>query len=75
VLTTVLGFVGNDRISTSIIGTTLKEFPVFGDQIGSNAAHPLTGNTLGLVVGLLGLLYGSLGVAQAAQHAMAQIWK
>jgi YihY family inner membrane protein len=74
VLTTVLGFIGNDRISTSIIGTTLKEFPVFGDQIGSNAAHPLTGNTVGLVVGLLGLLYGSLGVAQAAQHAMAQIW-
>jgi uncharacterized BrkB/YihY/UPF0761 family membrane protein len=26
------------------------------------------------VIGLIGLLYGGLGVTQAAQHAMAQVW-
>jgi YihY family inner membrane protein len=74
VLTTVLGFIGNAAIENSIIGETLKQFPVYGDQIGKNATHPLTGNVVGLVLGLLALLYGSLGVTQAAQHAMAQIW-
>lgn len=74
ILTTVLGFVGNATVSSSVIGTTLKQFPVFGQQIGKNAAHPLRGSGLGLAVGLLALLYGTLGVAQAAQHAMAQVW-
>jgi YihY family inner membrane protein len=74
VLTTILGFVGNARIEDSVIGTTLQQFPVVGQQIGRNVAHPLDGSGLGLAVGLLGLLYGALGSAQAAQHAMAQVW-
>ena len=74
VLTTILGFVGNATVSKNVIGTTLEQFPVFGQQIGKNAAHPLTGSGLALAIGLAGLLYGALGVAQAAQHAMAQVW-
>lgn len=74
VLTTILGFIGNDSLSRNIIGTTLQQFPVFGQQIGKDAAHPLSGNGFGLVVGLLGTFYGSLGFAQAAQHAMAEVW-
>ena len=74
VMTTILGFVGNERLSDNIIGTTLSQFPVFGEQLGKNAAHPLSGNGFGLVVGLLVLLYGALGFASAAQHAMAQVW-
>jgi uncharacterized BrkB/YihY/UPF0761 family membrane protein len=74
VLTTILGFIGNDSLSKNIIGTTLQQFPVFGQQIGKNAAHPLSGNGFGLIVGLIGVFYGSLGFAQAAQHAMAEVW-
>jgi YihY family inner membrane protein len=74
VLTTILGFIGNERLSDNIIGTTLSQFPVFGEQLGKDAAHPLSGNGFGLVIGLLVLLYGALGFAQAAQHAMAQVW-
>jgi uncharacterized BrkB/YihY/UPF0761 family membrane protein len=73
-LTTILGFIGNAHLANSVIGSTLKQFPVFGQQIGQDTSHPLTGSILGLVIGLLGLLYGGLGVAQAAQHAMAQVW-
>ncbi len=72
--TTILGYVGNRTIENSIIGQTLRQFPVYGEQIGRDAAHPLTGNVFGLVFGLLGLLYGSLGIAQSGQHAMSQIW-
>jgi len=74
VLTTVLGFVGNDRLEHHVIGTALHQFPVVGDQIGATAAHPLHGSGLGLVVGLLGLLYGSLGIVQIAQRALADVW-
>ncbi len=74
VATTVLGFIGNRTIENGIIGQTLQQFPVYGDQIGRTAAHPLRGSAAGLTFGLLGLLYGSMGVAQAGQHAMAEIW-
>lgn len=73
-LTTVLGFVGNDQLEQSVLGKTLAQFPVIGQQIGENAPQPLTGSIPALIFGFLGLLYGSLGVAQAAQHAMSQLW-
>jgi YihY family inner membrane protein len=74
ILTTVLGFIGNRDVSDSVIGSTLAQFPVFGQQIGKNVAHPLAGSGFALVFGLLVLLYGVLGSTQAAQHAMAQVW-
>jgi len=74
ILTTILGFVGNARLQDSVIGTTLAQFPIYGEQIGPDVAHPLKGSGLALVIGLLTLVYGSLGVAQSAQHAMAQVW-
>jgi uncharacterized BrkB/YihY/UPF0761 family membrane protein len=74
VLTTVLGFVGNKSISNGVLGTTLHQFPVVGEQLGTSAAHPLTGSGLALIIGLALLVYGALGIAQASQHAMAQVW-
>ncbi|MBV8951936.1 MAG: YihY/virulence factor BrkB family protein, partial [Actinobacteria bacterium] len=74
VATTVLGFIGNKTIENGLIGQTLQQFPVYGQQIGRNAVHPLRGSAVGLAFGLLGLLYGSMGVAQGGQHAMAEVW-
>jgi YihY family inner membrane protein len=74
ILTTVLGFVGNREISDGVLGSALSQFPVLGEQIGKNAAHPIEGSGLALVVGLLILLYGVVGSTQAAQHVMAQVW-
>lgn len=74
ILTTVLGFVGNREVSNGVIGTTLAQFPVLGEQIGKNVAHPLSGSGIGLAFGLLILLYGLLGSTQAAQNTMAQVW-
>jgi len=74
VLTTILAFAVNSTVEDNVVATTLRQFPVLGQQIGREAPHPLTGSTVGLAVGVLGLLYGSLGLAQAAQHAMAQVW-
>jgi uncharacterized BrkB/YihY/UPF0761 family membrane protein len=74
VFTTILGFIGNDRIEKTLVGTTLQQLPVFGEQIGPNAPHPLAGSLPALVLGLIVLLYGALGAAQSAQYAMAQVW-
>ncbi|MDQ1567695.1 MAG: hypothetical protein QOF96_2575 [Actinomycetota bacterium] len=74
VLTTVLAFVGGATVEDNVIATTLNQFPVLGQQIGRAAPQPLTGSGVGLAIGLAGLLYGSLGLAQAAQHALAQVW-
>lgn len=73
VFTTILGFVGNADLQHTVVGDTLKQFPVYGQQLG-NVAHPLSGSAPGLAFGLLALLYGALGAAQSAQHAMAQVW-
>jgi uncharacterized BrkB/YihY/UPF0761 family membrane protein len=74
IATTILGFIGNPTLADNVIGETLRQFPVYGEQLGRDAAHPLHGSPIALGIGLIGLLYGSLGAAQAGQHAMAEVW-
>ncbi|MDQ3293318.1 MAG: YihY/virulence factor BrkB family protein, partial [Actinomycetota bacterium] len=74
VVTTIAGFIGNDAIGDSVIGAVLGGLPVFGERIGRDATQPLQGSAFALVAGLIGVLYGAMGVAQAGQHAMAEIW-
>lgn len=74
VLTTILGFIGNAHFEQGVLGTTLHQFPVVGQQIGRNVSHPLKGSGVALLFGLLGLVYGALGVTQVAQRAMADVW-
>jgi membrane protein len=73
-LTTILGFVlhGDPHLQQQILHSTLSQFPVIGDQISSPKG--LTGSGTGILVGILGSLYGGLGVAQAAQYAMNVAW-
>ena len=74
VATTVIGFLGNDRVADSLVASVMGELPVFGEHVGPDAVRPIEGNWFGLTVGLAGLVYGALGVAQSGQHAMAQLW-
>jgi inner membrane protein YhjD len=75
VLVTVLGFLLHDNPSLrhDLLDSALADFPIIGQQLRRNV-NALGGNGLGLVIGLLALVWGSLGVAQVAQHAMAQVW-
>jgi YihY family inner membrane protein len=73
-LSTILGFVlsGDQRLQHEVLTSALHQFPV----IGGNLAQPkrLGGGPVGLVVGILGSLYGGLGVAQAFQYAANTMW-
>jgi membrane protein len=74
-LVTLLGFAlsGNADLQQQVLHSALRDFPIIGDQIGGNI-HSLQGSTFGLVVGIVGGLYGALGVGVAAQNAMNKIW-
>jgi YihY family inner membrane protein len=71
---TVLGWIlrGDPALQQQLFHSALHDFPVIGDQLGQ--PKRLGGGTAGLVIGIVGSLYGGLGVAQAAQYAMNTAW-
>jgi membrane protein len=72
-LTSLLGFAlqGNRHLQLDILTSTLSQFPVIGPQLRSTG---LRGTGTGVLVGLLGSVYGALGVAQAVQNLMNVAW-
>jgi uncharacterized BrkB/YihY/UPF0761 family membrane protein len=74
VVTTVFGFIGVKSLGNGIV-TTLQQFPVIGAQFhpGSGSAE-LKGSIFGLIIGVVGLLYGAQGVTQTAEAAMNRVW-
>ena len=75
VLVTALRIVLRNSVTLQrdLLNSALADFPIVGPQIRQNL-HGLSGEGVGLVVGLVVLLWGSMGVAQAGQHAMAEVW-
>ncbi|HEX7160788.1 MAG TPA: YhjD/YihY/BrkB family envelope integrity protein [Trebonia sp.] len=73
VMMTVFGFIGAQSIGAGILNT-LHEFPVIGTSFNPSNPSALHGSALGLVIGLIGLVYGAQGVTQTAQEAMATVW-
>jgi YihY family inner membrane protein len=72
---TILGFVldGNPSLANDLRTSALANLPVIGEQIGRNVTS-VQGSGIALVVGLLGTLWGALGIANAAQSAMNRVW-
>lgn len=72
---TILNFVlqGDPTLTHDVLNSALGQFPVVGDQLTD--PRGISGSGIGLVVGILGTVYGGLGVAQAAQNAMNTIWR
>jgi membrane protein len=74
-LSTVLGFVlvGHPDLQRRVLGSAVSQFPIVGRQIQD--PRGIGGGPAGLIVGIVGSIYGSLGVAQAAQYAMNTAWR
>jgi YihY family inner membrane protein len=76
ILVTVLVQVasGNAAVRHEVIAAATSQFPLIGHQLAGNI-HALRRSTVaGLVVGLLLLLWGSTGLAQAGLFTMEQVW-
>jgi len=73
-LSTILGWVlvGHPAWRDHVMHSALSEFPVIGSQLGE--PKQLSGGTAGVVIGVLGALYGGLGVGQGLQNAMNTVW-
>jgi membrane protein len=72
--TSTLGFLlqGNADLEAWLLDSALTQFPVIGDQL--SGSQGLSGSGVAVVIGVVGALYGALGVAQAAQNAMNVAW-
>jgi membrane protein len=72
--TSILGFLlqGNAHLRAWALDSTLANFPVVGDQLGT--PQGLQGSVTAVVVGALIALYGSMGLGQAIQNAMHVVW-
>ncbi|HEV7204967.1 MAG TPA: YihY/virulence factor BrkB family protein [Jatrophihabitans sp.] len=72
---TILSFVleGHPALQRELLDSALGQFPIVGSQLADPSG--MTASGIGLVVGILGTLYGGLGVTQAAQNAMNTIWR
>jgi YihY family inner membrane protein len=73
--TTILGYVvdSHPKLAHDLLDTAVGQLPIIGDQL-QKSVHPLQGSGVALLIGVLGALWGSLGVANAAQEDMAIIW-
>ena len=65
-LATFLGYGLHDsrHFQQKVLDSALAQFPVVGDQVASRI-HSFHGSVPGLVIGILGCLYGGLGIVQA----------
>ena len=57
-----------------VIESAFGQFPIVGQQLAHNIHALKRSSTFGLVVGIVGLAYGTTSLAQAGLFAMAQIW-
>ena len=63
----------NARLQDRVVAAAVAQFPVLGTQI-EGSIRAIEGSGIGLVVGVLGTLWGGLGITQSAQDAMNALW-
>ena len=75
VFITVVGYAlaNNQELKQGVIDTLARQFPVLGPQV-EDSISTIKGSGLALGIGLLGILWGGLGIVQSFQDAMNDIW-
>ncbi len=75
-LITILSIVlSNDPADRQrVLNSAFGQFPIVGQQLAHNIHAMRRSSVIGLVIGIVGLVYGSTGLAQSGLYAMAQVW-
>jgi len=76
ILVTILGIVasGNPTVYNDVHEAVDKQFPVIGPTLVSHIPALQQSSMIGLIVGLLVLIWGATGLAQSGLFTMAQVW-
>lgn len=71
----VVGLVlqGHPGLDAKLVNSTVAQFPIIGPQVKQNI-HGFSGSGVALAVGIIGAVYGGLGIAQSAQNALNNVW-
>lgn len=75
-LVTILGVVlaGHPAERARVLHSALGQFPLVGQQLGHSIHTLKRRSTFGLVVGIVGLTYGAMRLAQSGLYSMEQVW-
>ena len=76
VLTTILGLVASadPAIRTDVINAVSQQIPLIGRTLTENVDQLRRTSVIGLIVGLVTLIWGGMGLAQAGIFTMEQVW-
>jgi YihY family inner membrane protein len=76
ILVTILGLVvaGNPSIQKDVTDAVANQIPLLGTTLTSNVHELQRSSTIGLIVGLITLIYGTTNLAQAGLFTMEQVW-
>ena len=74
-LATFLGYAlhGNPQLQRQVLDSALAQFPVIGNQVTADV-RSFHGSVAALVIGMLGCVYGGLGIVQAVQNMLNKVW-
>jgi YihY family inner membrane protein len=76
VMVTVLGLAASvdGAFRQDVINAVANQVPQIGSQLTGNVHELRRSSVIGLVIGLIGLVWGATGLAQAGLFTMEQIW-
>jgi YihY family inner membrane protein len=77
ILVTILGLIASHDLSfreSTVKSAVANQIPLLGQTLTSNVGTLQHSSTIGLIVGLLVLIYGVTGLAQAGLFTMEQVW-
>lgn len=76
ILVTLLGLIAsvNPSFRTQVLNAVAGQVPLIGHQLTTNVQQLQRSSVIGLIVGVIGLIWGASGLAQAGLFTMEQVW-
>ena len=76
VLVTILGLIASvdPSFKNEVLKAVAHQVPLIGNQLTGNVQGLKRSSKIGLIVGIVGLIWGSAGLAQSGLFTMEQVW-